>query len=209
MQVLCKKCLRVVATKTGNTTNIFNPLKNNNPLLWRLRGKQKHPTAAKPLSHNQPSSVKPYEKTSRRPVEAAKGRTACNNGCNGANGMALNTWKPCVWCIWYHSTYSTSAITKSRPPQFGCHQPPVPQTHRNHRDNHLSHSQTHGSYLQSAKTASRRGLANWTGDTNSILHIFLRSRHPNTGSTRRHWRTRLAFYIFLTNCVDMFVSLRC
>ena len=21
---------------------------------------------------------------------------------NRANGMTLNTWKPCVWCIWYH-----------------------------------------------------------------------------------------------------------
>jgi hypothetical protein len=26
----------------------------------------------------------------------AEGRTAHNNGWNGANGMASNTWKPCV-----------------------------------------------------------------------------------------------------------------
>jgi hypothetical protein len=30
------------------------------------------------------------------PVEAAEGTTAHNNIQNGANGMASNTWKPCV-----------------------------------------------------------------------------------------------------------------
>ena len=43
-------------------------------------------------------------------VEAAKGRTAHNNGWNQANGMALDTWKP---FIWYHSTDSAPAITTS------------------------------------------------------------------------------------------------
>ena len=36
-------------------------------------------------------------------------------GQNGANGMASNwkPWKTYVWCIWYHSTDSTPAITTS------------------------------------------------------------------------------------------------
>ena len=46
-------------------------------------------------------------------TEAAEGRTAHNNGWNRAYGMASNTRKPCVWCIWYHSTYSAPAITTS------------------------------------------------------------------------------------------------
>jgi hypothetical protein len=32
-------------------------------------------------------------------VEAAEGRTAHNNGWNGANGMASNTWKPWKPCV--------------------------------------------------------------------------------------------------------------
>ena len=47
------------------------------------------------------------------PVEAAEGRTAHNNVWNGAIGMALNTWKLCGWCIWYHFTNSALAITMS------------------------------------------------------------------------------------------------
>jgi hypothetical protein len=34
-------------------------------------------------------------------------------GRNGVNGMASNTWKPRVSCIWYHPTHSTPAITTS------------------------------------------------------------------------------------------------
>ena len=43
-------------------------------------------------------------------VEAAEGRTAHNNGWNRANGKASNTWKICVWCICYHSSYYARAI---------------------------------------------------------------------------------------------------
>ena len=42
------------------------------------------------------------------PVEAAEGRMAHNNVWNGVNGMASNTWKPCIWC---HSTDSAPIIT--------------------------------------------------------------------------------------------------
>jgi hypothetical protein len=45
-------------------------------------------------------------------VEAAEGRMA-HNGWNGVDGMVSNTWKPCVWCIWYHSTYLAPTITTS------------------------------------------------------------------------------------------------
>ena len=35
-------------------------------------------------------------KITYKAVEAAEGRTAHNNGWNGANGMASNTQKPCI-----------------------------------------------------------------------------------------------------------------
>lgn len=37
---------------------------------------------------------------------------APNNGRNGTNGMASNTWKR-VWSIWFHSTDSTPFLTTS------------------------------------------------------------------------------------------------
>lgn len=43
---------------------------------------------------------------------AAEGRTDHNNGWNVAN-IASNTWKPCVSCIWSHSTDSVPVITTS------------------------------------------------------------------------------------------------
>jgi hypothetical protein len=61
--------------------------------------------------------------TGKKTQEAAEGRTAHNNGWNGANGMASNTWKPFVGCVLYHSTNTTPTITmklsspiKSHPP---------------------------------------------------------------------------------------------
>ena len=45
------------------------------------------------------------------PQEAAEWRTAHCNGWNGVNGMASNTWKPCVWSVEYRSIYSNPAIT--------------------------------------------------------------------------------------------------
>ena len=33
---------------------------------------------------------------------------------NRANGIGSNTWQPCFWCIWYHSTDSAPFITTSR-----------------------------------------------------------------------------------------------
>ena len=41
--------------------------------------------------------------------EAAEGRTARNNGWNGVNGMASNTWKTCVSliCLPFHLSHSS------------------------------------------------------------------------------------------------------
>jgi hypothetical protein len=63
------------------------------------------------------------ESCEQQPVKAAEGRTPHNNGWNGANGMASNTRKPRVWCIWYHSNCTALAVTKLR-----YHQPPVTST---------------------------------------------------------------------------------
>ena len=41
--------------------------------------------------------------------EAGEGRTTHNNGWNGVEWK----WKPCVWCVWYHSIYSVPVITLS------------------------------------------------------------------------------------------------
>ena len=59
------------------------------------------------------------------PQVDAEGRTAHNNGWNGANVMASNTWKPwkkCVWCIWYHSApvINTSLFSPMKVPPTSC-----------------------------------------------------------------------------------------
>ena len=46
----------------------------------------------------------------------AEDRTAHNNVGNGVNEMVSTTWKPCVWCVWFHSIDSIPAIIMSRPP---------------------------------------------------------------------------------------------
>jgi hypothetical protein len=53
--------------------------------------------------------------------EAAEGRMVHNNGQNRANGMT-NTWKPCVWCIWYNSTpaITTSPCSPINVPPTSC-----------------------------------------------------------------------------------------
>ena len=73
--------------------------------FWRKWGEVRKKRSVAKLKHTC------YISNSFPQVEVAEGRAAHNNGWNGKNGMASNTWKPSVWCIWNHSIYSAAAIT--------------------------------------------------------------------------------------------------
>ena len=61
----------------------------------------------------------------RKPVKAAEGRMAHNNGWNGVNGMVSKHVFDVFDTV---PLIALQPVSRARPPQLTCHQPPVVET---------------------------------------------------------------------------------
>lgn len=89
---------------------------------------------------------------------------------HGTYGMASNTWKPCAWCIWIHSTDSAPVITTSPPSPIKMS--PTSCDYKTHQTS----SWTHRFVAVILLTTFQKANSLWT--------------HIQPFSKRSHWRSQ-------------------